>query len=64
MTATISVAKVYLRSIIFILTSWTATVVYGMHVAPVGDNVLLALIAGGVSVVILDKPNIVNKETE
>jgi len=64
MAAEISVAKVYLRSIIFIITSWAATVVYGVYVAPVGDNVLLALIAGGVSVVILDKPNIVNKETE
>lgn len=50
------IAKVYLRSIVLILVSWTGTVVYGIYVNPVGEQVLLALIAAGVAVVVFDRP--------
>ena len=54
----VEIAKIYLRSIVFIMTSWIGTVVYGIYVNPVGDQVLMALIAAGVAVVVFEKPTV------
>ena len=55
---TIPVAKVYLRSIVFILASVTGIVAYGIYVEPVGEQVLLAMLGTGAAVVVFDKPKI------
>jgi len=64
MAAEISVAKVYLRSIVGIISTSVAVVLYGMYVAPVGDQVLVGWLAGCVAMVLFDKPVIGDKETE
>ena len=59
--SSIEIAKVYLRSIIFIIMSWISIVVYGIYVSPVDEQVLLALIAAGAAVCVFDKPVIVDE---
>jgi hypothetical protein len=54
----LKVAEIYLRSIVLIVTMFVAMVIYGIYVEPVGEQVLLAAITGGVAVVIFDKPKI------
>ena len=53
-----AIAKVYIRSIIGILSTSAAIVAYGIYVAPVGDQVLLGWLAVCGSMVLFDKPKI------
>ena len=55
---TISVAKVYLRSIVGIVSTSAGIVAYGVYVAPVGDQVLLGWLAVCGAMVLFDKPKI------
>ena len=54
----ISVAKVYLRSIVGIVATSAGIVAYGVYVAPVGDNVLLGWLTVCGAMVLFDKPKI------
>lgn len=62
MATEFSIAKVYLRSIIGIISTSTAVVVYGMQVSPIGDQVLVGWLAGCVAMVLFDKPVITEEE--
>ena len=58
MTATISVSKIYLRSIVGIVSTSASIVIYGVFVAPVGDNVLLGWLGICGAMVLFDKPKL------
>ena len=58
MTATISVSKIYLRSIVGIVSTSIGIVAYGVFVAPVGDNVLLGWLSVCGAMVLFDKPKL------
>ena len=56
--AAVQVAKVYLRSLVCIVSTTIGIVAYGVSVAPVGDQVLLAWLGTCGAVVLFDKPKI------
>ena len=58
MTTPISISKIYLRSIVGIISTSVGIVAYGVFVAPVGDNVLLGWLSVCGAMVLFDKPKL------